>query len=61
MNAVRMKQRRRAIDRHVNAAFSLAMLRTVNEHTFILRKAIDRIDHHDEKLGITRPIGSWNP
>lgn len=61
MNRTRMNQRRRAADRIIGQAFATRVIRVTNEQTYILRKAMDRIDHHDEKLGITRPIGSWNP
>jgi hypothetical protein len=60
MNRARMNARRRAVERYYASAVEVAIANALGAHSRILSKAMGRIDHHDERLGIVRPVGSWN-
>lgn len=59
MNRARMNARRRAAERRHAQAVWTGVVHTLTAHAAVLSKAMGRIDHHDERLGITRPVGSW--
>lgn len=60
MNRARMNTRRRIAERYYRRQADSAIAAALGAHSRILSKAMGRIDHHDERLGIVRPVGSWN-